>query len=156
MIWNVLDRAAVRIVVANGGVRSAPYTVQLTKSAPGVFTYNGGWATATNHFGELTSPSTPAVRSKQLTIYMTGQGEVAPSLRTGRAATDRPLIFAPARTRVFIGGVEAKVLFVGLTPGLVGVLQVNVEPHYLTPTGTQPLIVNLNGFESNATQVEMR
>ena len=154
--FEALDRSAVRIVVANGGVRSAEYTLQLTESAPGVFTHSGGWATATNHLGQLNSPSAPAVRTKQLTIYMTGQGEVAPWLATGRAATDRPLIFAPARTRVFIGGVEAKVLFVGLTPGLVGVLQINVEPHYLTPTGSQPLIVNLNGFESNPAQVEMR
>lgn len=155
MPYEALDRSEVLIAVANGGVVSERYRVQITKSAPGVFTHSGDWATATNDLNQLASPGTPARRNRQLTIYMTGQGEVAPALETGRAAPIRPLVYAPATTQVFVGGVQSKVLFVGMTPGLVGVLQINIELSYLTPAGRQPLTVNLNGFESPLTYVEV-
>ncbi len=156
MPFEALRRSEVSVVVAVGGVRSAPYKVVITPSAPGVFTHSGGWAVAVNEDGTLNGPSTSGARTKMMTVYLTGQGPVAPAWKTGRAAVAQPLIFAPAPTKAFIGGVEAKIHFVGLAPGLVGVLQINLEPRYQTPTGAQPLVFNIGGFESNTVQVLIR
>ena len=91
-----------------------------------------------------------------LTIYLTGQGHTAPEWPTGRAASSSPLIYAPGRARVTIGGVEAQIVFLGLAPGLVGVTQLNVAPVWETPLGDQPLVVEIEGFTSNTAIVSIR
>ncbi len=155
MPFEVLGLSEVRVTVVNGNIESQPQSVQITPQAPGVFTYMGDRAVAVND-GALNSAGNAATRVKPVTLYVTGQGAVAPELPTGRAATATPLIFTPASVRVFIGGVEADVLFAGLAPGLVGVLQINFAPGFRTPIGDQPLIVNIGGHESNVARIVIR
>ncbi|MBI1357933.1 MAG: hypothetical protein GC160_26645 [Acidobacteria bacterium] len=153
MPFEVAGRARVRLVVAVGGIRSAPSPVQILASAPGIFTFEGNRAIAVNHNGQLVTATTPLTRTKNVTVYMTGQGSVAPSWASGRAASASPLIFAPAEAHAYIGGAEARITFLGLAPGMVGVLQMNIEPSYFTPLGEQTMHVNIGGFESNSTIV---
>ena len=84
---------------------------------------------------------------------MTGQGMVLPNLKTGRSAAAWPLLRSPEEAHVWIGGREARIDFLGLAPGLVGVLQLNVTPVWETPQGKQPMIVNVGGSESNVASV---
>jgi|GEM_PF-1056746 len=154
--YEALGRSEVHIVVVVGGARSEPYPVQVTPSAPGVFTHSGSWAIAVNQDGTLNGPDNPAARTKPMTVYVTGQGQVSPEWPTGRAATAHPLIHTPNSVRAYIGGAEAHISFVGLAPGMVGVLQINLEPSFQTPVGDQPMIINIGGFESNAARVQMR
>ena len=156
MPFEVAGRALVRVVVSIGGVRSAPQSVRILPSAPGVFTWQGDRAIAVNDQGQLVTAETPAVRTKSLTVYMTGQGGVAPQWASVRAASASPLIFAPAQATAVIGGVEGTITFLGLAPGMVGVLQMNVEPSYFTPVGEQMLRVNIGGFDSNEARVVIR
>lgn len=156
MPFETAGRAQVRIVVVIGGVRSAPQTVRILPSAPGIFTFEGNRAIAVNDQGQLVSADTPAARTKTMTVYMTGQGVVAPQWPSGRAASANPLIFAPAQAHVSVGGVEGVITFLGLAPGMVGVLQMNFEPSYFTPTGEQLMRVNIGGFNSNEARVVIR
>jgi uncharacterized protein (TIGR03437 family) len=146
----------VQIVVDNNGARSAPQTVQIRAASPGVFTMAGNRALVINQDGILNSSDHAGTRHQVLTIYLTGQGHTAPEWPTGRAASANPLIYAPGRSRVLIGGVEAKILFLGLAPGLVGVTQLNVAPVWETPLGDQPLVVEIDGFSSNTAVVSIR
>ena len=73
MPFEVAGMSLVRIVVDNNGARSEPEGVQLTPSAPGIFTYDGVRAIATNQDGSLNSPTNPAARRDVMTVYMTGQ-----------------------------------------------------------------------------------
>ena len=91
-----------------------------------------------------------------MAVYLTGQGAVAPDWPNGRAAGLSPLIYAPAQARAFIAGQEAKVTFLALAPGMVGVAQMIIEPNYFTPTGDQPLVVQLNGHQSRPVMVTIR
>jgi uncharacterized protein (TIGR03437 family) len=91
-----------------------------------------------------------------MTVFLTGQGIVAPDWPNGRAAGLSPLIYAPAKARAFIAGQEAKVTFLALAPGMVGVAQMIIEPNYFTPTGDQPLVVQLNGHQSRPVTVAIR
>ncbi len=149
MPFEVAGMSLVRIVVDNNGARSEPEGVQLTPSAPGIFTYDGVRAIATNQDGSLNSPTNPAARRDVMTVYMTGQGPVAPNWPTGKAASAVPLILAPAEAHAFVGGVEGKIEFLGLAPGMVGVLQMNFRPDHFSPLGDQPLKVSIGGHESN-------
>lgn len=156
MPFEVAGRSEVRVVVVIGGIRSTPQAVRVLPSAPGIFTYDGDRAIAVNDQGRLVSADSPATRTKTLTVYMTGQGAVAPRWASGRAASANPLIFTPAQAYASIGGVEGTITFLGLAPGMVGVLQMNVEPSYFTPLGEQILRVNIGGFNSNEARVVVR
>ena len=156
MPFEVEGHSQVQVMVVNGNVKSAAETVQVTPSAPGVFTFGDNRALAINPDGSLNTADSSAPRLKTMTVYMTGQGRVAPEWPTGRAATISPLVYSPANATVRIGGVEGKIRFLGLTPGLVGVLQLNVEPAYRTPTGDQDMVVNIGGYNSNIAKVTIR
>ena len=132
------------------------YTVQVTESSPGIFTWGASRAVALNSNGSLNTAENAAARSKLLTLFATGHGATSPEWATGRAASALPLIHVPAEIKVFIGGVEARIQFAGLTPGTVGVLQLNVEPAFGTPTGEQPVVVTIGGFSSQTATIAIR
>lgn len=156
MPFEVFGNSFVNIVVANGGAKSDGQQVQLTSQAPGIFTFGSNRAAATNNDGKLNTDKSSQPRLQPMTLYVTGQGNTAPSWQTGRAATAYPLIHAPTTAAVYIGGVKAKITFLGLAPGLVGVLQVNLIPKWSTPVGDQPIVIDLGGFASNKATVTIR
>ncbi len=149
-------RAAVLLVVDNNGSLSDPQTVQVVAKAPGIFTYGSNRAVAVNEDNSVNSTENGAARGSVLTVYMTGQGTVTPSVPTGSAAPSRPLSRVPFPTRAWIAGVPAQVLFVGLTPGLVGVLQVNLVVPSGAPEGDWPLLINILEWSSNTPVVTVR
>jgi uncharacterized protein (TIGR03437 family) len=76
----------------------------------------------------------PAGAGDYLVLYALGLGAVTPSLSIGNGTPSSPYEYAVAPVTVTIGGVPATVLFAGLTPGYVGLYQVNV----MMPTGVAP------------------
>src|SRR5690606_16182466 len=114
MPFEAAGRAAVRVVVAIGGIRSQVATVQLTPSAPGVFTTTDGRGAVLNADGTANSATNAHPRLSPMTVFLTGQGIVAPEWANGRAAGVSPIIYAPARARAFIAGQEARVTFLAL------------------------------------------
>ena len=145
----------VKIAVDNTGARSGMQSIPVANAAPGIFTYNGGRAVVTDQQGNLITASNPADRNTIVTVYMTGQGPVAPTLASGQAATATPLIRAPLSASVQIAGHDADIQFLGMTPGLVGVLQLNMRPSFFTPGGDQSILVNIGGHESNIATIAM-
>ncbi|MEZ5361604.1 MAG: hypothetical protein R2748_04480 [Bryobacterales bacterium] len=156
MPFETVGRAEVRVVIAIGGIRSQIVSVQLTPAAPGVFSDASGHAMALNADGTTNSTDNPHPRLAPLTVFFTGQGRVAPEWPSGRAADVSPLIYAPAKARAFIAGQEAKVTFLALAPGMVGVSQLILEPNYFTQTGDQPLVLQLEGHQSVPVTVSIR
>jgi uncharacterized protein (TIGR03437 family) len=154
--FEAFGRAEVQLVVDNNGNLSAPQSLQVVASSPGIFTYGANRAVAVNEDGAVNSSDTAALRGSLLTVYMTGQGLVTPLVSTGSAARARPLARAPFASRAWIGGVPAEILFLGLTPGLVGVLQVNLVVPFGAPAGDTPLMVNIGGWTSNTPLVSVR
>ena len=145
----------VRIAVDNSGARSPMQSIPVTNAAPGIFTYGGGRAVVRDQQGNLITPSNPADRNTIVTVYMTGQGPIAPTLASGQAATATPLVRAPLPASVQIAGHEADIQFLGMTPELVGVLQLNMRPSFFTPSGDQSILVNIGGHESNIATIAM-
>ncbi len=147
--FETFGRSAVLLVVDNNGNLSEPHSVQVVPSSPGVFIWGANRAVAVNENNSVNTSENPATRSSIVTLYMTGQGVVTPPLPSGSAATTSPLIRAPLPAQVWVGGVPAKILFVGLAPDLVGVLQLNFEVPEGAPSGDSPVVVNLGGWTSN-------
>ena len=156
MLFEVAGLAVVDVAVDNAGAISASQRVQITGSAPGIFTYGQGRAVAVNGDGTLNTAGNPVSRRQVLTVYMTGQGPVAPALASGKAAGTNPLVLAPLRAVAFVAGHEVVIDFLGMAPGLVGVLQFNMRPSHFTPLGDQSLIVNIGGHDSNVATISIQ
>ncbi len=143
-----------------GGLRSNPWPVLITATAPGLFTTSGTGAGAVAAYGFdevkgeyfLVSDTAPALRGGFVVIYGTGEGRppfpLAPEGLDGLIA-DRP---SPQNSLVSItmGGAAAEVLYAGTSPGLVvGIMQITVKiPMSVVPGKSVPLgirIGNLTG-----------
>lgn len=122
----------------NGQVSYQMFNV--VPAAPGIFSLNGSL-----------NPDATASKNGIAFLYLTGEGDVTPSLATGATPqTGTPLSSLPApiaSLSVTVGGVNAPVVFAGVTPGSVGVTQVNFQlPTGMT--GTQAVVVTVNGVAS--------
>jgi uncharacterized protein (TIGR03437 family) len=103
---------------------AVPLVFQLDASGRGFVTIGG-----TNEIATTTTsviPSRPATHGEVLTIHASGLGEVVNGVDAGTAApTSRP-VPTKAQIKLVLGGVEIDPEFGGLTPGTVGLYQVNV------------------------------
>ena len=149
MPFEVFGLASVRVVVDRNGVHGVPRSVAIDSASPGIFTFGANRAVAVNQNGSLNQANSGSPRANVLTVYLSGAGNVAPTWASGRAAPSFPLVRVPGNTTVTIGGAPATIEFIGLAPGFVGVVQLNIRPGASTPTGSQPLRVRVNGFSSN-------
>jgi uncharacterized protein (TIGR03437 family) len=116
------------------------------------------FAVVTNQDGSVNSPWSAAPRSSALTLYGTGVRPTA-SLSDGEPApaSGQPLFYTSTTPTVWIGGARAQVLFSGLTPGLVGVWQINVMVPAAPPTlSGAPVRVWYDGIETNTITAAVR
>jgi uncharacterized protein (TIGR03437 family) len=125
------------------------YTVPLAAVSPGVFAI----VDATSN--SVVTGSTPVKRGDALVIYANGLGPVNNQPASGEPSPGPPqqLAATSVNPSVTIGGSIATVAFSGLTPGSVGLYQVNVTVPADAPTGNQPLVISMNGVNSKATSV---
>lgn len=129
---------------------NAPAAMQITiqPAVPGLFTSALGHAAALNQDGTVNGFGQAAAPGSILQVFLTGLGPMDQSVATGHAAPLNPLAKVTVPVSATIGAQDAAIMFAGLAPGLVGVLQVNVYVPLLAP-GTYPLVVQASGSSSN-------
>jgi uncharacterized protein (TIGR03437 family) len=116
------------VVVTTDRGASPPEFVNVTNAAIGVFVHPGSRrAIALNQDNSLNSPDNPEARGRVVTIFVTGVGSVTPDIATGDVAPLDRLYRASSPVSAILGGAEATVMFLGLTPGFIGLAQANVE-----------------------------
>lgn len=144
--FEIAGRASTRVSVQWQGSASDTINVPVVGASPGIFTLaNRAQAIVLNQDGSINSPARRAPRSSVVTIFLTGQGSITPPISTGKPAPNSPLS-GPVSVTAAIGGINARVLFGGMTPGLVGLMQVNAEiPATVSPSGTAALEITVNG-----------
>lgn len=113
------------IVSAPGGV-SAPYTVQVNATQPG-----------------LLAPAGSVRPGDILTLYGVGFGPVTPSMAAG-VLVDRLNALA-LQLEIRIGGQVAETLYAGLAPGLTGLYQFNVVTPAIADNDAAALTFTLGG-----------
>ena len=122
-------------VVVNNNGQTTSRSLPIVSAAPGVFT---------DATGALV-PASTGRRGQVLTMYITGQGAVSPTIATGSApaaGTSISNLPAPLQAAsVLIGDLPAAIQFIGIPPGLVGVTQINFQIPAETPLGAQPVSV---------------
>jgi uncharacterized protein (TIGR03437 family) len=146
--WEMAGVATAAVTVTVNGQTSPPQAIAIASMAPGVFQYGDRQAVATDALSaKLITTANPAhPGTTYLTMYCTGLGLATNQPASGVAAAGSPLSWALLTPTVTIGGVPTNPLFAGLTPGLIGVYQINVQVPAGTPVGDSvPLIVSVAG-----------
>ena len=103
---------------------------------------------AVNEDGRLNSEASPAVRGALVTLFLTGQGVVSPPLRTGELGPSNNFPLPAEAVSVTIGGRSAAILFAGIAPQFLGLLQVNARVPSDATTGLVPISVQIGNFAS--------
>jgi uncharacterized protein (TIGR03437 family) len=120
--------------------------------APGIFTtvYNGKtYPVALRPDGSPVSPTNPAQLGENITVYVTGLGEVTPAAATGDAGVAGQSVVAPLIVGVNNGGVP--LISTEYVPGSVGVYAITLQVPADAKTGPyQPLGVVVFGSSAKA------
>jgi len=151
-------------VVRNGTAGNTVY-VDINAQVPRFILYNGGYGIMTTPQGALTGiPGSPVKAGDTIVIYALGLGPTTPPVASGTASPSSPLAKVSGTTQVCFG-VEtpfhqspcATALFSGLTPGFVGLYQINVTIPAGIPSGNISMTVLLvNNVESTPVQLAVQ
>jgi len=149
MPWDIPAGAVATVIVKNGSASSNAVAVYVPATGtPGISVYGNNRAVVVNQDGSVNSGSAPAHDGDEVVVYFTGGGPVdAAGLKAGYPAPSglSPLAASYSLT---VGGIQATVDYIGLTPGSVGLYQANFNVPQLTQ-GTYPLVITIAGTPSN-------
>jgi uncharacterized protein (TIGR03437 family) len=145
----------VNVAVVLNGVRSAPSLLDVVNTGPGIFLVGAtNHAVIQNQDYSLNSSSVAAKPGSYVTVYLTGSGALDNTVPTGSVAPNSPFSVPLAKVEATIAGVPANIYFAGLTPGLVGVMQINIQIPAVS-AGEQPLVVKIGGVSSNSAMISV-
>lgn len=119
----------VSLIVARNSQAGPSVDIQLNNTSPGLFLWNGNNAVAVHLSGQAISATSPAVPGEIIVIYAAGLGRTAPDATQGQLATEAFPIYYASQLQVLLNGTPCppgSVLYAGLTPGFVGLYQINL------------------------------
>jgi uncharacterized protein (TIGR03437 family) len=129
-------------LVVGNPYQNVSATFQVAASGPGIFSAADG----------TISPSNSGSPGQTMTLFITGDGQVTPSLATGATPSPRTQLALLPKPRlavtVTVGGAPATVQFIGIPNGLVGVTQVNYTIPAGAAPGVQPVVVTVGPASS--------
>ncbi len=120
-----------------------PIAINLQAFQPGIFMVDGKRGAVQHANGQLVTPSNPAVKGEVVVVYATGLGPVTPDPGWGNPAAVTPLSYTNTVPTATVGGQAAQVQFSGLTPGFVGLNQVNIQVPQSVASGDQALVLTI-------------
>jgi uncharacterized protein (TIGR03437 family) len=153
MVPYEITGSTAQVTVTYQGQTSAPVTVNVAESVPGIFTADAsgvGQAVVVNNYeaGTLNSATNPAAQGSAIILYATGAGQTWPQGVDGKLGAI-PLPVPALPVRVTIGGVQAVVQYAG---GALGKVAGMVQLIVLVPPGVSgsavPVVVQFGDAAS--------
>jgi adhesin/invasin len=135
--------------VFRDGAASPAATLTVAATAPHIFIFGANRAAVRNPDTSINTAANPALPTSVVTAYFTGIGPVDNPVPDGQPAPTSPLARSTQTATATIGGQDAPVSFIGLTPQSVGLAQANVTVPNLPP-GDYPIVLTIGGVPSNA------
>ncbi|HEY6392427.1 MAG TPA: Ig-like domain-containing protein [Bryobacteraceae bacterium] len=132
---------------------SSPYgaaeqPIQIAAVSPGIFQVTDQIAAILNENGTLNTPNNPARRGQVIVVFCTGLGTVT---------SQGNLKVAQVPATGLVQGVKWTAAFAGLSPGFIGLYQVNLPIPAATPPGLNlSLAIQQGNFTSNTVQVSIQ
>jgi uncharacterized protein (TIGR03437 family) len=147
--YEIAPASSVPVVVTSQGIASPVSNVAVVAAMPGIFQYGQSHAVVQNEDYSVNADNNPAKAGSHIVIYATGTGQLDNAVPTGSPAGADPLSRPKLPVSVTVGGRAATLEFAGLTPGFIGLMQVNVQIPAMAP-GTYPVVVSIGGASSNS------
>jgi uncharacterized protein (TIGR03437 family) len=149
-----------QVVVSANGAIATPQSIQLTPAVPGIAAFGDGTIIAQHLDGSLVLASAPAQPGEYIVMYLLGMGNTDNTVASGNASPDgepgAPLAHPTQTPTLTLGGQTVPIAFAGLTPGLVGLYQIDVQIPQNAAGGNQLLVVSQDGVASNTTIVPVQ
>jgi uncharacterized protein (TIGR03437 family) len=155
-----LDGDVTLVLRTPGGI-SDNFRINVLPTAPSVFR-SGTAGPETNiptvvraKNSQLVTSSNPIHRGDAIVIFSTGLGRTWPAVEAGMPAPAEPLALALIPPNADLGGVSLPVAYAGLTPGEVGVYQINVLVPTWAPVGMSVPLTISQGSSSTSLSVRV-
>lgn len=145
--YQPVQNAVLRVI--RDGIPGTPVRVDIAPAVPGVFQQANGAGVVVNQNGTVNNAATPESAGRAIVIYLTGLGPVRNAPNPGVAASETELSPTLQPVGVSIGGRTASVAFAGLSPGFIGLYQINaVVPSGLTAGAHALVVTSADGYPS--------
>ncbi len=155
--WSISGVNSAPVVVTTSAGSSAAVTVPVLGAQPGIFILDAASSGATHATtGAIVTASNPAARGEYIVLYMTGLGPVSNQPASGVAASSTTLSPTLLTPTVQIGGFNATVPFSGLTPGFIGLYQINAQVPSAVASGLLDVTVQANSVTSNTAKLAVQ
>jgi uncharacterized protein (TIGR03437 family) len=152
----------VPIVLSVNNALTLPVMLSIVPATPGVLSADDGPTTPDVQNGahiiaqhsadfSLVSSSKPAKPGEYLVMYLVGMGPTNPSVPSGAATPNSPLSPVVNQPTVTVASQPSTVAFAGLTPGFVGLYQINFQVPTGASSGQLEVDVTQNGVAANPT-----
>jgi len=139
-----------QVIVNNNGALTTPESIQSTAVSPGVASLPSGYANAQHGAdGSAVTDASPAKPGEYIVIYLAGMGATSVPVASGAPAPSSPLAETINAPTVTLNSESVSVRFSGLTPGLAGLYQIDLQVPSDAPDGDLPLQVNQSGFQGS-------
>ena len=125
-------------------VPAIPDTITVAPATPGLLA-SGGAVFAQRADGSFVSSAAPAKPGEALVLYLVGMGITTPPVATGQSSSGSPLASASLIPTMTLDGETVVPFFYGLTPGFVGLYQIN----FIVPTDAKSGTLNLTITQGN-------
>ena len=145
-----------QITVANAQGTSSAVSLPLIAAAPGIAAYASGALIAQHTDGSLVSAGSPAKSGEVVVLYLAGLGLTSDPGPSGTASPGNPLQSPQTPAVLLLNGKPVPTLFTGLTPGLVGLYQVNFQVPQGTPDGNLQVQLMQGREASNAGYIPVK
>jgi uncharacterized protein (TIGR03437 family) len=136
------------LVVANNAF-TTPDAIHIAPVTPGIARLANGQVIAQHADFSLVTEDAPAKPGEFLVAYLAGMGLTDNPVGTGAEAPSSPLAAVNASASVAVDGKAAPVQFAGLTPGFIGLYQINFQVPADAPTGDRKLEIFQGGMAAN-------
>jgi uncharacterized protein (TIGR03437 family) len=145
-----------QVIVSANGALTTPQPIQLTPAMPAILQFNSGTVVAQHQDGTLIEDSSPAAPGEYVTIYLSGLGATDVVVPSGTPSPATPLAHVVDTPVLTLNGTNVPVTFAGLTPGLVGLYQINFQIPQSTRDGNFELVISQSGTVSNTTIIPVK
>lgn len=160
--YEVTATQQVPLLLSVNNALTLPQMVNVVPATPGVLSMDDGPNTSSPQNGahiiaqhsdfSLVSSSNPAKPGEFLIMYLVGLGATNPSVASGAPAPSTPpLATVTVQPVVTVGSQPATVAFAGLSPGFVGLYQINFQVPSSASSGELEVDVTQNGVAANPT-----
>ena len=154
--WSLSGSNSASLIVATAAGTSPGVAVPVLGAQPGIFILDAASSGATHANGSIAGVSNPASRGEVVVLYLTGLGPVMNQPATGATASLTTLSPTLVTPQVTMGGFQATPAFSGLTPGYIGLYQINVAVPAAVAAGLVDVTVQANGVTSNTAKIAIK